>query len=106
MSLTLTPRQYIAAVGVALLIAGAAALMAVPISADYISAFGGDTVASCGTTFAPRDLYSGSPAAACREAISDRRMWAWPLTIAGLLVAAGALLVTAKPARTETADTD
>lgn len=42
------------------------------------------------------DDYSGTYVQRCRDAVRDRRAWAWPLFIGGLAVVAGGLVVQAR----------
>lgn len=87
---TITPRQAVAALGVLLAIAGAIALLLpVNVHTDEYSVFGTEVQeVSCGIALtAPGDQPS------CAEAAGDRRLWAWPLAIIGVLAVAGAVLV-------------
>lgn len=98
MSFTITPRQAIAALGVLLAAAGfIALLLPVTVSTDEYSAFGQTEQVSCGIALtAPGDQPS------CADAAGDRRMWAWPLAIAGIVAVAGAVLVQSQPRPVDT----
>lgn len=95
-TMSITPRQFATTLGALLLLGGLFFLM-YPVSADYDAGMFGDQSVDCGATFSPDDRYSGEPAAVCDDAIGTRRAWAWPVTVVGLVVLAGGLLI--RPAR-------
>jgi predicted cobalt transporter CbtA len=87
----MTPRAFAGVLG-AIAIIVAIAFLTTPVSLDD------DAIHRCGTVLSPtEDQYSDSAAAACEDAVGDRRAWTVPVGIAGLVVVAGALVV--KPRR-------
>lgn len=100
----LTPRQFVASIGAALLLA-ALLVLALPISVEDVSCGSGFAGLSddAGLTDAGRTIGRAiggdftEPAMTlegqCEDAISTRRAWGWSLGIAGLIATAGAALV-------------
>lgn len=91
MNASVSPRQFIVAVGVVLAVIGAIALV-LPVSADALTLYGYETV-DCGPSSAPSGPVSGPGVAACSDALSDRRIWAIPLFALGLIAAIGGATV-------------
>lgn len=105
-TVTVTPRVFAAIVGMAAAIAGLIAL-SIPITGYYTSGMFGNASVPCGSGFvADFDIYSNAPLDACRDAISARRAWGWPLLIVGVVIAAGAMLVEANTRRPASAPAD
>lgn len=103
-SMTLSPRLFAGVIGGLLAIAGAIAVMFVPVTASYQTALGITANDTCGTTLnANVDQFSGQVLAECEDALGARRAWGWPLTAAGVLVIAGAALVRSTPEDASTA---
>jgi hypothetical protein len=98
--MSVTPRQFATWLGV-LLFAGGLLFLMLPVSASYQSGIVGTSTVSCGATLNPNDQYSSAPAEACDEAISARRMWAWPVAILGGIAVAGALVINAPTRQAE-----
>lgn len=95
----MTPRQFAAIMGALLLLAGVAVLAIVPVSGDYIAPLFGEQSVNCGTALVSDvDRYSGEPLAACRDSMSTRRAWGWPVFLVGVVVLAGAVFVRVAPA--------
>lgn len=99
--MTITPRQFIITVGVLMALAGLV-FLSLPISAVSDSGLFGASEISCGSALADEtSALGGDPLAQCRDAVGDRRMWAWPLGLIGVVAILGAAFV-ASPARVET----
>lgn len=100
----ITLSQFLAIVGILVLIGGVVAL-ATSVTAYY----GADTFtelsANCGVGFsADIDGLNAEARAACRDALGDRRIWAWPVLIVGLLITAAAVALEANnPSRPDRA---
>lgn len=87
-------RQFAAIIGGIALAVGAVAVLLLPVSVDYeTETLGWGMSTSCGTTAMPTGVFGEAADDACDEAISTRRAWGWPLTVAGLVVVAAALFV-------------
>lgn len=86
----MTLRTFAGIVGAVAIIAAIAAL-SMHVIVDYVGALT-DSSVDCGTALSPDGSYSNAPAAACKEAISDRRGWSWPLGAVGVVVLLGAIL--------------
>jgi hypothetical protein len=90
MNLSVTPRQAAAGLGVLLAIVGLLALfLPITVTTDQYSVFGESQRVNCG----PALTGNSTAQPDCADATSGRQVWAWPLTIAGVLAVAGAVLV-------------
>jgi hypothetical protein len=106
MNLSITPRQFAATIGILMAVAGVIAL-SIPVSTLSDSGIFGASTIDCGSGLADNtSALGGDPLMQCRDAIGGRRAWAWPLLIAGVVVAAAAALVTRAPSTSGTDDTD
>lgn len=91
--MTITPRQFATALGVLMAIAGLVALT-IPVHTFADSGLFGTYEIDCGTALADNTAaLGGDPLAQCRDALGTRRAWGWPLLLAGVVVAAGAVFV-------------
>lgn len=90
--------QYAAFIGALMALAGVIALgLTVSLNdEDYpgITHECGNGFGTSGEEFLPDDATEP-----CAEALSTRRAWAWPLGIAGLVIAGGAVVATSQPRR-------
>lgn len=93
MTVKVTPRQFIAAVGVLLGVAAVIALM-LPMSAEESGPFGGTITVDCGSAISTS---VGAPSSACDDEVGTRRAWAVPMGVVGLAAVIGAFVV-ASPA--------
>lgn len=96
---TITPRQGIVALGIALAAIGLLALV-LPVSAEGADIWlGGYTSIDCGSA-----AYPAGPAgdAGCREALSDRRSWALPVGLLGLVAVIGGVMVRSEQQQSDT----
>jgi hypothetical protein len=87
--MVVTPRQFIAGIGIALGIVAAVFLM-LPMSATQADPFGGEIVVDCGSPIATS---TAAPSDACDDEIGTRRAWSIPLLAVGVLAVVGAAVV-------------
>jgi hypothetical protein len=87
---SMSPRLFIGIISAVLAIVGAFALLA-SISITRGDPIYGQRYGECGSAFAPDPrVEEGS---VCAEEITDRRIWAWPSVIFGIVGVAGAYLI-------------
>lgn len=100
--MTITPRIFVAAVGVAMALAGLV-FLTLPITAVSDSGLFGASEISCGSALADNtSALGGDPLAQCRDAVGGRRMWAWPLGLVGVVAILGAAFVASPTQRVDT----
>lgn len=95
--MTLPLRTYLFIVG-GLLAAGGFIALALPVAVPETTEF--SIALTCGNGFAMDENevrgYRTIPIV-CEEAIGERRAWAWPLLVGGLVITVGGFVVRSKP---------
>lgn len=85
-------RQFAAIVGILFIIGAGIAL--------FTEVEAGDWSMRCGTAVAPdTDRLSNEPLEECEDALGTRRVWGWPVGVAGLIVLGGAVVAESQAKR-------
>lgn len=93
-----TPRQFVAAIGILLAAVGIVFLMLPMQASETDSLFGSEITVECGSAVATS---TGAPSAACDDKIGTRRAWAIALLAVGAVAVIGAYVVASPAMRAE-----